>query len=122
MTFSPDNNFILVTSDTGKMHVFNIGSFLSAKNNLRTVRKKEVKSCMIIEMNDLLKDCKLPKKEFKTLSSIKIALKQLGNVSVPGTAFVCGLARDSMTQRDQYIIQVTSRWGIAFEIALYNRE
>ena len=77
---------------------------------------------MIIEMNDLLKDCKLPKKEFKTLSSIKIALKQLGNVSVPGTSFVCGLARDSMTQRDQYIIQVSSRWGIAFEIALYNRE
>ena len=25
ITFSPDNNFILVTSDTGKIHVFHIG-------------------------------------------------------------------------------------------------
>lgn len=48
ITFSPDNNFILVTSDTGKIHVFHIGQYVSAKNNLRTVRKNEIKSCMII--------------------------------------------------------------------------
>lgn len=104
MTFSPDNDFLLVTSDTGKVAIFNIGSFVSGKNNLRTVRKNEIKACMNIVMDDLLKQCKLPKKEFKTLSSIKIALKQLGNVSVPGSSFVCGLARESVTQRDQYII------------------
>ena len=50
LTFSPDNNFLLVTSDTAKIHVFNIGSYYKAKNNLRTVRKNEVKSCMIIAL------------------------------------------------------------------------
>ena len=48
ITFSPDNNFILVTSDTGKVHVFHIGQYVRAKNNLRTVRKNEIKSCIVI--------------------------------------------------------------------------
>ena len=51
ITFSPDNNFVLVTSDTAKMHVFHIGTFLNAKNNLRTVRKNEIKSCMVISLD-----------------------------------------------------------------------
>jgi hypothetical protein len=122
ITFSPDNDFLLVTSDTGKMHVFHIGTFRLAKNNLRTVRKNEIKSIMCIALDILLKDCKLPKQISKQLSGIKIALKSLGNVSVPGSDFVCGLARCAYTQRDQYIIQVSSRWGIFFEIALFNQK
>lgn len=51
ITFSPDNNFLLVTSDTAKIHVFHIGTFRNAKNNLRTVRKNEIKSCMIIALD-----------------------------------------------------------------------
>ena len=48
MCFSPDNNFILVASESAKIHVFHIGTFRNAKNNLRTVRKNEIKSCMLI--------------------------------------------------------------------------
>ena len=48
--------------------------------------------------------------------------KKLGNVSVPGAVFVCALAREPNTQREQYVIQISSRWGINFELALFNRD
>ena len=55
-----------VTSDAGKVHIFDIGTAYRAKNNLKTVRKNEIKSCMTIAVDQLLKDCNLPKKTTKT--------------------------------------------------------
>ena len=46
--FSPDNNFLMVTSDAGKIFLFEIGNAIKSKNNLKTVRKKEIKACLVI--------------------------------------------------------------------------
>lgn len=75
-----------------------------AKNNLATVRKSELKACMTITMAQILKDCNLPKPIFKKLTSLKIAEKSLGNISVPAAEFTSGLTIETRTRRDQYVI------------------
>jgi len=104
MTFSPDNNFLAVTSDAGTIHIFYIQRVLNAKNNLITTRKNELKACMTIPSDQLLIDCKLPKNTYNKLKSKCIASKTAGNVSVPGFAWVCGLTREPITQRSQYVV------------------
>ena len=121
ISFSPDNNFIVISSDTGTVHLFYIGKALVAKNNLATVRKTEVESILSFKMDQLLRDCNLAKQLTKQCSAMQICKKSLGNVSVPGASFYCGLSREARTQREQYIVQITSRWGVIFEIAFFNK-
>ena len=73
-------------------------------------------------MEQLLKDCQLSKPITKKLVKMKITTQQVGNLTVPSAEFVSGLAREQTTQREQYVMLITSRWGIAFEVALFNRE
>ena len=53
---------------------------------------------------------------------MKACCKSLGNITIPGATFLCGLTREPRTSREQYVLQVSTRWGVAFEIALYNRD
>ena len=122
MTFSPDNKFLAVTTDAGEIHLFYIDSAVKAKNNLVTCRKNELRACMTISSDQLLFDCKLAKNIYRQLRTFRIANKQSGNVSVPGFKWVSGLSREPITQRSQYVVQIASRWGICFELALYSKD
>ena len=97
MTFSPDKNFLAVTTDAGFIHLFYIDRALKAKNNLVTCRKNELKACMTISSDQLLIDCKLAKNTYRQLKSFVIASKTAGNVSVPGFRWECGLTREPIT-------------------------
>ena len=97
MTFSPDNNFLAVTTDAGEIHLFYIDSAVKAKNNLITCRKNELKACMIISSDQLLFDCKLAKNTYRCLKTFRIASKTAGNVSVPGFKWASGLTREPIT-------------------------
>ena len=55
MVFSPDNELLLISSDTATIHVFHIGPAFRAKNRLDHVRKHELKFCVHIKINELLK-------------------------------------------------------------------
>lgn len=123
MRFSPDDNFLIVTSDTGKIHIYDIKEHVAGKNNLKTVRKYQIERTMTLRINEILTACNLSKPMTRQLASMKLCKADIGNQSVPGVTFVsAGLAIEGKTQREQYIIQVTSRWGLAFEIALYNNK
>lgn len=50
MSFSHDNYLVTVTSDTAKVHIFNISYMINAKHSLKIVRKNEIKACMMIPM------------------------------------------------------------------------
>jgi hypothetical protein len=54
--------------------------------------------------------------------SMKLCKQNLGHLSVPGVFFVAGLSREVRTQREQYVLLITSRWGIAFEVAIFNKD
>ena len=49
-----------VSCENGKISFFYIEQALVARNNLKTVRKHEIKSCLEISMDQLFKDCNLP--------------------------------------------------------------
>ena len=55
MVFSPDNELLLISSDTSTIHVFHIGPAFRDKNGLAHVRKHELKFCVHIKINELLK-------------------------------------------------------------------
>ena len=49
--FSADKNFLCVACENGKISFFHIEKALKAKNNLKTVRKYEIKSCLELSMD-----------------------------------------------------------------------
>ena len=58
IVFSQDNELLAVSSDTGTIHVFHIGAALRARNNLKHVRKNELRFCVHIKLDNLMKnDC-----------------------------------------------------------------
>jgi hypothetical protein len=55
MVFSPDNEILIITSDKSILHAFHIGPAFRARATLALVRKHEIKSCVSIKINDLMK-------------------------------------------------------------------
>jgi len=76
---------------------------VKAKNNLKTVRKFELKPCLAMSSDQLLVDCHLPKATYRQLKSFRIQGKTVGNVSVPGLNWVREVGREPITQRTQYV-------------------
>lgn len=119
MVFSPDNELLLISSDTATIHAFHVGNYRRAKHNLAYVRKNELQSCVHLKVPDMLKTepaiiSILGKAKIKQMQKSKLCVKEAGNVSVPGVSVA------SCTPTGDYVIQVTSRWGLLFEILLYN--
>lgn len=54
------------------------------------------------------------------MTSMKIAQASLGNVSVPGAICIGDEPTEHRLGGPQYIIHVFSRWGLAFEVALFH--
>lgn len=61
--FSPDNNFVVVTSDNGSLQLFHVGLARLAKNNLKTVHKNHIKNCLEVETEKILEECTLESKK-----------------------------------------------------------
>lgn len=59
MVFSPDNELLLISSETAKIKVFYIGEYLRAKHNLVHVRKNELRSCISFKVSDLILESRL---------------------------------------------------------------
>ena len=56
MEFSPDNELLMISSDTATIHAFHIGPYLRAKHNLAFVRKNELLSCVHFKVPEMLKN------------------------------------------------------------------
>lgn len=56
LIFSPDNKLLIVSSQTGTVHVFYIGDAIAKKRDLNYVRKNELHSCVHLKNDVLLKN------------------------------------------------------------------
>lgn len=113
ISFSPSLDHMIVTADSGTIHMFNIKA-AHEDRPINIVRKEEIRSFMKLKVEDLLFKTTKCEKECSSFSKITLTAQNQGNVTVPGVKFISESAHGN--GRPQFVVQVSSRWGFMFEV------
>ena len=88
ISFSESLEYMLVTADSGTIHMFNIKHAIGEVRPLNVVRSNEIRSFMKLRLEDLLLKVNACSATTAKWAKVNLTSKDLGNITVPGVKFI----------------------------------